>query len=57
LLIWRDIPDASAKYFHSIVVDLIDFGLYNQRVSKFIVDFLRERMRIEEKQRIKILHV
>ena len=29
-LAWRDIPDALSKYFHTITVDLIGFGLSNK---------------------------
>lgn len=62
-LAWRDIPDALSKYFHTITVDLIGFGLSNKpetadyRIKgfrKFIVDFLRERIKIEVKEHKKI---
>jgi pimeloyl-ACP methyl ester carboxylesterase len=57
-LAWRDIPDALSKYFHTITVDLIGFGLSNKPETadytikgfrKFIVDFLRERIGLEER--------
>ena len=63
LLAWRDIPDALSKYFHTITVDLIGFGLSNKPDTadytikgfrKFIVDFLRERIGLEEREHKKI---
>ena len=54
-LAWRDIPDALSKYFHTITVDLLGFGLSDKPdtadytikgFSKFIVDFLIERIKI-----------
>ena len=62
-LAWRDIPDALSKYFHTITVDLIGFGLSNKPETadytikgfrKFIVDFLRERIGLEEREHKKI---
>jgi pimeloyl-ACP methyl ester carboxylesterase len=60
---WRDIPQALSNYFHTITVDLIGFGISDKPeaadytikgFSKFIVDFLRERIGIEEKEHKKI---
>ncbi|HEY9492342.1 MAG TPA: alpha/beta hydrolase [Nitrososphaeraceae archaeon] len=62
-LAWRDIPDALSKYFHTITVDLLGFGLSDKPetadytikgFSKFIVDFLTERIKIVEKEHKKI---
>ncbi|MGC1930063.1 MAG: alpha/beta fold hydrolase [Candidatus Nitrosopolaris sp.] len=56
-LAWRDIPDALSEYFHTITIDLIGFGVSEKPenadytikgFSKFIVDFLIERIGIEE---------
>jgi pimeloyl-ACP methyl ester carboxylesterase len=55
-LAWRDIPDALSEYFHTITVDLVGFGVSDKPetadytikgFSKFIVDFLIERIKIE----------
>lgn len=62
-LAWRDIPDALSEYFHTITVDLIGFGISEKPecadytikgFSKFIVDFLIERIGIEEKEHKKV---
>ncbi len=62
-LAWRDIPDALSEYFHTITVDLIGFGGSEKPenadytvkgFSKFIMDFLIERIGIEEKEHTKI---
>lgn len=62
-IVWRDIPDALSKYFHTITVDLIGFGGTEKPenadytikgLSKFIVDFLIERIRIADKEHKKI---
>ena len=62
-LAWRDIPDALSEYFHTITVDLVGFGVSDKPetadytikgFSKFIVDFLIERIGIEEKEHTKI---
>lgn len=56
-LAWRDIPDALSEYFHTITVDLIGFGGSEKPenadytvkgLSKFIMDFLIERIGIEK---------
>jgi pimeloyl-ACP methyl ester carboxylesterase len=49
-IVWRDIPDALSKHFHTIAVDLVGFGLSEkpkeseyytiEGFSKFIIDFL-----------------
>ncbi|HET7147275.1 MAG TPA: alpha/beta hydrolase [Candidatus Nitrosopolaris sp.] len=58
-LAWRDIPDAMSEYFHTITVDLIGFGGSEKPeyadytikgFSKFIIDFLIEIIKIEEKE-------
>ena len=63
LLAWRDIPDALSKYLHTIAVDLIGFGASEKPesadytikgLSKFIVDFLVERIEIEKQKHKKI---
>ena len=60
---WRDIPDALSKHFHTITVDLIGFGGSEKPenadytikgLSKFIVDFLIEGIRIVDKVHKKI---
>ena len=60
---WGDIPEALSKYFHTIIVDLIGFGASDKPqnadytikgLSKFIVDFLIERIRIMDKEHKKI---
>ena len=60
---WRDIPDALSKHFHTITVDLIGFGGSEKPenadytikgLSKFIVDFLIEGIRIVDKEHKKI---
>src|SRR5215208_5085084 len=57
---WRDIPQALSEHFHTITVDLIGFGGSDKPntadytikgFSKFIVDFLRERIGIKEKEK------
>jgi len=62
-LAWRDIPDALSEYFHTITIDLIGFGVSEKPetadytikgFSKFIVDFLIERIGIEKKEHKKI---
>ncbi len=62
-LAWRDIPDALSKYLHTIVVDLIGFGVSEKPesadytikgLSKFIVDFLVERIEIRKQKHKKI---
>ena len=65
-LAWRDIPDALSEYFHTITIDLIGFGVSEKPetadytikgFSKFIVDFLIERIGIEKKEHKKIILV
>ena len=60
---WVDIPEALSKYFHTITVDLIGSGLSEKPqnadytikgFSKFIVDFLIERVGIMDKEHKKI---
>jgi pimeloyl-ACP methyl ester carboxylesterase len=60
---WVDIPEALSKYFHTIAVDLIGSGLSEKPqnadytikgFSKFIVDFLIERIGIMDKEHKKI---
>lgn len=60
---WRDIPQALSEHFHTITVDLIGFGGSDKPntadytikgFSKFIVDFLRERIGIMDKEHKKI---
>ena len=60
---WVDIPEALSKYFHTITVDLIGSGLSEKPqnadytikgFSKFIVDFLIERIGIIDKEHKKI---
>ena len=60
---WVDIPEALSKYFHTITVDLIGSGLSEKPqnadytikgFSKFIVDFLIERIGIMDKEHKKI---
>ena len=62
-LVWRDIPDALSQYFHTITIDLIGFGASEKPetadytikgFSKFIEDFLKERIGIEKKEHKKI---
>ena len=62
-LAWRDIPDALSQYFHTITIDLIGFGASEKPetadytikgFSKFIEDFLKERIGIEKKEHNKI---
>ena len=62
-LAWRDIPDALSHYFHTITIDLIGFGASEKPetadytikgFSKFIEDFLKERIGIEKKEHKKI---
>ena len=60
---WRDIPDALSRYYHTITVDLVGFGLSDkpdktdyytiEGFSKFIMDFI-ETIAIKEKDRCKI---
>ena len=63
-IVWRDIPQALSEHFHTITVDLIGFGGSDKPntadytikgFSKFIVDFLRERIRIKENEKISIV--
>ena len=58
-LAWRDIPDALSEYFHTITLDLIGFGASEKPknadytikgFSKFILEFLIERIGIREKE-------
>jgi pimeloyl-ACP methyl ester carboxylesterase len=60
---WGDIPDALSKYVHTITVDLIGFGASEKPesadytikgLSKFIVDFLVERIEIGKQKHKKI---
>ena len=62
-IVWGDTPDALSKYFHTITVDLIGSGLSEKPqnadytikgFSKFIVDFLIERIEIMDKEHKKI---
>jgi len=62
-LAWRDIPDALSEYFHTITLDLIGFGASEKPknadytikgFSKFILEFLIERIGIREKEHTKI---
>ena len=60
---WRDIPDALSRYYHTITVDLVGFGLSDkpdktdyytiEGFSKFIMDFI-ETIAIKDKGRCKI---
>jgi pimeloyl-ACP methyl ester carboxylesterase len=61
---WRDIPQALSEHFHTITVDLIGFGgsvkpdtadYTIKGFSRFIVDFLRERIGIKENEKISIV--
>ena len=63
-IVWRDIPQALSEQFHTITVDLIGFGGSDKPntadytikgFSKFIVDFLRERIGIKENEKISIV--
>src|ERR671918_1314884 len=63
-IVWRDIPQALSEHFHTIAVDLIGFGGSDKPntadytikgFSKFIVDFLRERIGIKENEKISIV--
>jgi pimeloyl-ACP methyl ester carboxylesterase len=57
-IVWRDIPDALSKHFHTIAVDLVGFGLSEkpkesdyytiEGFSKFIIDFLETIGSIKE---------
>jgi pimeloyl-ACP methyl ester carboxylesterase len=60
---WVDIPETLSKFFHTITVDLIGSGLSEKPLnadytikglSKFIVDFLSERIGIMDKEHKKI---
>lgn len=60
---WIDIPEALSKYFHTVTVDLIGSGLSEKPqnadytikgFSKFIVDFLIERIGIKDKEHKKV---
>jgi pimeloyl-ACP methyl ester carboxylesterase len=60
---WGDIPEALSKYFHTIAVDLIGFGASEKPLnanytivglSRFVVDFLIERIGIINKDHKKI---
>jgi pimeloyl-ACP methyl ester carboxylesterase len=62
-LAWRDIPDALSEYLHTVTLDLIGFGASEKPkdadytikgFSKFILDFLMERIEIKEKEHKKI---
>jgi len=62
-LAWRDIPDALSQYFHTITIDLIGFGVSEKPdtanytikgFSKFIKDFLKERIEIDKKEHKRI---
>jgi pimeloyl-ACP methyl ester carboxylesterase len=62
-IVWRDIPQALSEHFHTITVDLIGFGGSDKPntadytikgFSKFIVDFLIERIGIMDKEHKKI---
>jgi pimeloyl-ACP methyl ester carboxylesterase len=62
-LAWRDIPEALSEFFHTITIDLIGFGVSEKPeaadytikgFSKFIVDFLKERIGIDKKEHKKI---
>src|SRR5918993_350873 len=63
-IVWRDIPQALSEHFHTITVDLIGFGgsvkpntadYTIKGFSKFIVDFLREKIGIKENEKISIV--
>jgi pimeloyl-ACP methyl ester carboxylesterase len=63
-LAWRDIPYALSNYFHTITVDLIGFGESDKPMegdytikgfSKFIANFLKEKIKIGENERISIV--
>jgi pimeloyl-ACP methyl ester carboxylesterase len=63
-LAWRDIPYALSNYFHTITVDLIGFGESDKPIegdytikgfSKFIANFLKEKIKIGENERISIV--
>ena len=63
-IVWRDIPDALAEHFHTIAVDLIGFGRSDKPktadytikgLSKFIMDFLREGIKIKKHEKINIV--
>src|ERR687889_2808109 len=63
-IVWRDIPQALSEHFHTISVDLIGFGESDKPntadytikgFSKFIVDFLRERIGIKENEKISMV--
>ena len=63
-IVWRDIPQALSEHFHTITVDLIGFGgsvkpntadYTIKGFSKFIVDFLRERIGIKENEKVSIV--
>jgi pimeloyl-ACP methyl ester carboxylesterase len=58
-LAWRDIPEALSEFFHTITIDLVGFGVSEKPeaadytikgFSKFIVDFLKERIGIDKKE-------
>lgn len=62
-LAWRDIPDALSQYFHTITIDLIGFGVSERPdtanytikgFSKFIKDFLKERIELDKKEHKRI---
>jgi pimeloyl-ACP methyl ester carboxylesterase len=62
-IVWRDIPQSLSEHFHTITVDLIGFGGSDKPntadytikgFSKFIVDFLIERIGIMDKEHKKI---
>src|ERR671918_727200 len=63
-LAWRDIPYTLSNYFHTIAVDLIGFGESDKPVEgdytikgfiKFIVNFLKEKIKIGENEKISIV--
>ena len=63
-LAWRDIPYTLSTYFHTITVDLIGFGDSDKPeegdytikgFSKFIVDFLKDEIKIGENEKISIV--
>ena len=38
-LTWRDIPEALSKYFHTIVLDLVGFGLTDKPHENYTIDY------------------
>ena len=62
--LFGDIPQALSEHFHTIAVDLIGFGGSDKPntadytikgFSKFIVDFLRDRIGIKENEKVSIV--